>query len=95
VLGIGHAPDQSLVGSVLLTALLAAGAVRSPLASSRRLAGGLGATLLGLGLAAAAVKSAPPPPPNPTFGPNGERIVKGCEPALPADYRRPSGRSGR
>jgi disulfide bond formation protein DsbB len=96
VLGIGHAPDQSLAGSVLLTALLAAGAVRSPRASSQRLAGSLGAALLGLGLAVAAVKSAPSsPPPNPTFGPNGERIVKGCEPALPADYRRPSGRSGR
>jgi hypothetical protein len=90
ILGLGHAPDQSLAGYVMLTALLVAGAVGSRLSASRRLAGGVGAALLGLGLAVGAVKSAPPsPPPNPTFGPTGERIVKGCEPALPPGYQPP------
>ena len=89
VLGLGHAPDQSLAGYLLLTGVLAIGALseRSE-AALRPWAGGVTAALLGAALAFASVKSAPPlPPPNPSFGPSGERILSGCEPAPPPDYR--------
>jgi disulfide bond formation protein DsbB len=80
ILGIGHGPDQSLAGFVLLTALLACGALAGP---ARRTAATTVSLVLGLALAFASVKSAPPlPPPNPTFGPDGQRILAGCEPAV-------------
>jgi disulfide bond formation protein DsbB len=93
ILGLGHAPDQSLAGYLVLTGLLAVGALagRAEGAKANPWASSVGGALLGVLLAFASVKSAPPlPPPNPTFGPSGERILSGCEPALPSDSGRGS-----
>ncbi|MEW4570573.1 disulfide bond formation protein B [Tautonia sp. JC769] len=89
ILGIGHAPDQSLAGYLLLTTALVLGVF----AAGRAETGGggswavvFGGVVLGGLLAFACIKSAPPlPPPNPTYGPSGERILSGCEPAVPEE----------
>jgi disulfide bond formation protein DsbB len=91
VLGLGYAPDQSLAGYLLLTTALAIGVFAERAEGAKPWAGSIGGVLLGVLFAFASVKSAPPlPPPNPTFGPSGERVIAGCEPALPPDYRRGS-----
>jgi disulfide bond formation protein DsbB len=82
--GLGRGPDQSLAGFLLLTGLLVAGARSSsnPEGGARRTLGLATGVLLGGALAFACIASAPPlPPPSPKFGPDGERILAGCEPA--------------
>ena len=84
VFGLGNGPEQSLAGFLLLTGLLVAGArpSSSPEGGARRALGLATAILLGAALAFACIASAPPlPPPSPKFGPDGERILAGCEPA--------------
>jgi disulfide bond formation protein DsbB len=82
LLGLGTVPLQSLVTHVLLAGLLVVGAARGPEGRPSALAVAL-LIALGLVLAFACVWSAPPmPPPNPTYGPDGERILLGCEPAV-------------
>lgn len=82
LLGLGHAPDQSLAGFVLLTGLLGAGTRLSSGGGARRVLGLCAAVVLGAALALASIASAPPlPPPSPKFGAGGERILAGCEPA--------------
>jgi disulfide bond formation protein DsbB len=84
--GLGRGPDQSLAGFLLLTGLLVAGARPSPSPEgrARRAVGLATGILLGGALAFACISSAPPlPPPSPKFGPGGERILAGCEPAGP------------
>jgi disulfide bond formation protein DsbB len=91
ILGIGHAPDQSLAGYCLLTTVLVLNVVtagRAEAEGGTPWAAGLGGVVLGGLLAFASIKSAPPlPPPNPTYGPSGDRILLGCEPAVPPEGR--------
>jgi disulfide bond formation protein DsbB len=87
VLGLGHAPTQSLAGFVILTGVLGAAArpAVTGAGGARRLLGTFIAVIAGAALAWACIASAPPlPPPSPKFGPAGERILAGCEPAGPA-----------
>jgi disulfide bond formation protein DsbB len=82
LLGLGTAPLQSLLANLLLAGLLAVGAIRAPGGRPSILALTL-LSALGLVLAFACVWSAPPlPAPNPTYGPDGGRILLGCEPAV-------------
>jgi disulfide bond formation protein DsbB len=89
VLGIGHAPDQSLAGYVLLTGILTMAALGGHFRASKSYAHGLGAAALGLAFAVASVKSAPPlPPPNPKYDAEGNRVLAGCEPAPPPGFQK-------
>ncbi|QDV34595.1 disulfide bond formation protein B [Tautonia plasticadhaerens] len=82
LLGLGTVPLQSLLAHLLLAGLLVVGAARGPEGRPSALAVAL-LVALGLVLAFACVRSAPPlPPPNPTYGPDGGRILLGCEPAV-------------
>ncbi len=92
VLGIGHAPDQSLAGYVLLSGLLTIAALNGYFKTNKSYLHGLGAAALGLAFAVASVKSAPPlPPPNPKYDAQGNRILAGCEPAPPPGLQKPIG----
>lgn len=92
VFGVGHAPDQSLAGYVLLSGLLTIAALSAHLKTNKSYMRGLGAAALGLVFAVASVKSAPPlPPPNPKYDAQGNRVLLGCEPAPPPGFQRPSG----
>jgi disulfide bond formation protein DsbB len=65
ILGVGTAPQQSLVALALLLAALSFAAVRGRTASGFNFASALGAVVLGTALAGSAVVSAPPMPPAP------------------------------
>lgn len=87
VFGIGTAPDQSLVGHVLLIVALGVGLLAKSAEDQPPIAVSAGSLALGLALAYGAIASAPPlPPPNPTFDDEGNRILSGCEPAIPDDF---------
>jgi disulfide bond formation protein DsbB len=84
ILGLGNAPQQSLAGFIVLTGVLGACARASSAEAggARRVLGLCAAVLLGAALAFGAIASAPPlPPPSPKYGPDGARIIAGCEPA--------------
>ena len=90
VLGIGHAPDQSLAGYVLLSGLLTIAALNGRFKTNKSYLHGLGAAALGLVFAVASVKSAPPlPPPNPKYDAQGSRVLDGCEPAPTPGFQKP------
>jgi disulfide bond formation protein DsbB len=66
IMGIGTAPQQSLVGLALLLVLVAVGVVRSGIVGEGHLLAPVAALAMGLLLAWGAVVSAPPMPPAPT-----------------------------
>jgi len=66
IMGIGTAPQQSLVVLVVLLVLVAVGIVRSWMAGEQLLLAAGAAPILGLLLAWGAVVSSPPMPPTPT-----------------------------
>jgi len=65
ILGIGTAPQQSLVGLGIVLALVTAGAVHARRIGIGRRGIVVGALAIGLAAAAAAIISAPPMPPPP------------------------------
>jgi hypothetical protein len=66
IMGIGTAPQQSLVVLALLLVLVAVGVVRSGIVGEGHLLAAVAALAMGLLLAWGAVVSAPPMPPAPT-----------------------------